>query len=104
MTGPPPPPGGPAAPPPPPVPAPAPLAAAPIAQSQSDSGRNMLLEQIRGGASLKHRDPSERDSVAPPPTGLADTLARAMEARRVAIATQDDEGAGSDWSDDEWNE
>lgn len=41
---------------------------------------------------------------APPPQGLAATLARAMEARRGAIKEDGDEedDDDDDWSDEDW--
>jgi len=88
---PPPPPGMNAPPPPPPV---------PVNNSRSD-----LLAQIRIGAQLKSVD-YDRSSEVPidQPTGLAATLAAAMESRRGAIKRDDEEVEGSDeeWSDEEW--
>jgi len=97
-TGPPPPPrpgnstGGPPPPPPPPV------------QREVSSPRGGLLSEITQGKSLKKvtEDPSER--APPPPTGLADTLARAMDQRRLAIK-EDVKEEDDEWSNDEdWEE
>jgi hypothetical protein len=76
----------------------APRAAAPPPQS---APRGDLLSAIRGGANLRKVDPNEQreDEVAPPEAdGLAATLARAMEARRMAIK---EGGAEDEAGDDE---
>ncbi|PRP85618.1 Wiskott-Aldrich syndrome-like [Planoprotostelium fungivorum] len=88
----PPPPPPPSAPPPPPMggPKPAPVHKAPD-----------LLSQIQGGASLKSVDRTEERPPPPPSVGLADTLARAMDARRAAIGTQDEDEGADEWSDNE---
>eukprot|EP01117_Protostelium_nocturnum_P004309 TRINITY_DN156_c0_g1_i1.p1 TRINITY_DN156_c0_g1~~TRINITY_DN156_c0_g1_i1.p1 ORF type:complete len:455 (+),score=181.66 TRINITY_DN156_c0_g1_i1:142-1506(+) len=101
--GPPPPPppkaGGGAPPPPPPGGrgAPTPARVAP------SGGRADLLSSIQKGTSLKHVDEQPTHFVAPT-AGLADTLARAMEARRGAIKTDEGGDEDEEWSDGEWEE
>lgn len=86
-----------------PPPAAASTPAAPPPSASSGNSRGDLLAAIQKGTQLKHVDPSDASSASaasPPPTGLADTLARAMEARRGAIkGAVEEEHDDSDWSD-----
>jgi len=84
--------------------APPPAPPPPAPSSGGGVGRASLLESIHKGTSLKHVDKEEEDdrTKAPaPPSGLADTLARAMESRRAAI--KEDHREEEEWSD-EWSD
>jgi hypothetical protein len=81
----------------------------PSTSSGSDSGgRSALLESIQRGKTLKHVDPNEplpnsSNLSTNPPSGLAETLARAMELRRNAIkedVQEDENDSDGDWSDE----
>jgi Wiskott-Aldrich syndrome protein len=85
--------------------APAPPPPPPISSGGSRSG---LLSEIQKGAQLKHVDDNDANNTtpaaAPPSSGLAETLARAMAERRAAIKEDTSEEVGEDdggeWSDD----
>ena len=57
----------------------------------------------------KLRSPQNRSSITPlaetPPQGLAATLAKAMDERRIAISEDNtsDNDDSDDWSDDDWD-
>jgi len=120
---PPPPPGGrpsrpPGAPPPAPPPGAPPGAPPPMAPppppggsssgsggSGAGGGRSGLLSQIQQGKSLKHVDEdyaAESEEAPAPSSGLAETLARAMESRRAVI--KDEDNQAEEWSDGEWSD
>jgi len=55
-------------------------------------------------AKLNKVDPNaKQEAAAPPPTGLAGTLARAMEERRKNIKEDVQEDEDEDW-DEDWDE
>lgn len=103
-TPPPPPPGMPSAPPPPSFHPPPPGMSAPAQNAPAPpSGRSALLASIQTGTTLRKVDVNEQSATpAPPPSGLADTLSRAMEARRAVIKDEEAPPQEEEWSDEDW--
>jgi hypothetical protein len=103
-----PPPPPPPGPPPPPAPnapnAPPPPSGGP--PSSSGGGGRVDLSAALSSVNLKKVDPNEPRPELPPATGaggLADTLAKAMNARRGAIKEEQEENNNDDdWEDDDW--
>ena len=100
-----PPPPPPPGPPPPPTPsAPPPPSNGPPTTSSGGGGSRLDLSSALSSVSLKKVDPNEPRPDLPPQSGgggLADTLAKAMSARRGAIKEEVEE-AEDDWEDDDW--
>jgi hypothetical protein len=64
-----------------------------------------LFAEIQN-AKLKKADPStNEEKAAPPPMGLAGTLARAMDERRKVMKEEDQnaDDEDDDWSDNDWD-
>jgi hypothetical protein len=76
---------------------------APAQNAPAPSGRSALLASIQTGTTLRKVDVNEQSSTpAPPPSGLADTLSRAMEARRAVIKDEEAPPQEEEWSDEDW--
>ena len=106
-----PPPPPPPGPPPPPVPGgpssggPPPPGPPPPVSNSNGSGVSLGAELAKG-IQLRKVDPTTQPppAPAPGPGGLADTLARAMESRRIALKDEDQNNDNDDWDDDDWDE
>jgi hypothetical protein len=113
--------GAPPAPPPPPPPAPPappgigrpsaptapPLPITPTYNNQSsttDSRNNLFAEITSGNKTLKKTENDPASKPPPPPSGLAGTLARAMEERRKIMKEDVPEDENDDWNDEDWED
>lgn len=65
--------------------------------------RGQLLDQIRGGFSLKQVDATERPPSVAVEDGLAGALARAL-ANRAKHIHEDDDDEDEDVDDDDWSD
>lgn len=93
---PPPPPPAPGAPPPPGPPPPPAVSSGPGAVSLSSALSSVSLKKVDPNA------PKPEAQSAPATGGLADTLARAMEARRGAIKEEAQEDEEDNWEEEDW--